>query len=137
MGQNGERDGQSWPTPEKASYGLVNFERRRYPRFSIDLPIEYYRLPSPEKKQGRVSNISEGGIMIYLPEKLDIGRQLRVKVFFPAESNLTAMEVIGEVVWIDICLEEGNEYRCGLKFIEVCPDDLKRLKNFLHDLAKI
>jgi c-di-GMP-binding flagellar brake protein YcgR len=94
-------------------------------------------LPSLEKKPARVSNISEGGIMIYLPEKLHMGQQLRAKVFFPAESNLTAIEVIGEVVWIDICLEEGNEYRCGLKFIEVAPDDLKRLKNFLHNLAKI
>lgn len=137
MGQNGEKDGQSLSGQEKARYGLVNFERRRYPRFSIDLPIEYYRLPSSEKKQARVSNISEGGIMIYVPEKLEIGQQLRVKIFFLAEPNLTAMEVIGEVVWIDLSLEEGNEYRSGLKFIEVSADDLGRLKNFLHHLAKI
>lgn len=137
MGHNGEKDDQSLPAQKKASYGLVNFERRRYPRFSIDLPIEYYLLPSPEKRQARVSNISEGGIMIYVPEKLAIEQQLQVKIFFPTEPNLTTMEVIGEVVWIDLCLEEGNEYRSGLKFIEVSPDDLKRLKNFLHDLAKI
>lgn len=137
MGQNGEKDRQSLSAEEKVHYGLVNFERRRYPRFSIDLPIEYYRLPSSEKRQARVSNISEGGIMIYVPEKLEIGQQLRVKIFFLAEPNLTAMKVIGEVVWIDLCLEEGNEYRSGLKFIEVSADDLKRLKNFLHDLAKI
>lgn len=137
MGQNGKKDSQSLAAQEKASYGLVNFERRRYPRFSIDLPIEYYRLPSSEKRQARVSNISEGGIMIYVPEKLEIGQQLRVKIFFLAEPNLTAMEVIGEIVWIDLCLEEGNEYRSGLKFIEVSADDLRRLKNFLHDLAKI
>ncbi len=137
MGENGEKDGQGLPAQEKASYGLVNFERRRYPRFSIDLPIEYYRLPSSEKRQARVSNISEGGIMIYVPEKLQIGQQLRVKIFFLAEPNLNAMEVIGEVVWIDLCLEEGKEYRSGLKFIEVSADDLRRLKNFLHDLAKI
>lgn len=137
MGQNGEKDSQSLPAQEKARYGLVNFEKRRYPRFSIDLPIEYYRLPSSEKRQARVSNISEGGIMIYVPEKLEIGQQLRVKIFFLAEPNLAAMEAIGEVVWIDLCLEEGNEYRSGLKFIEVSADDLRRLKNFLHDLAKI
>lgn len=137
MGQNGKKDSQSLPAQEKASYGLVNFERRRYPRFSIDLPIEYYRLTSSEKRQARVSNISEGGLMIYVPEKLEIGQQLRVKIFFLAEPNLTAMEVIGEVVWVDLCLEEGNEYRSGLKFIEVSADDLRRLKNFLHDLAKI
>lgn len=137
MGEDGEKDGQSWPGQEKARYGLVNFERRRYPRFSIDLPIEYLRLPSSEKRQARVSNISEGGLMIYVPEKLEIGQQLRVKIFFLVEPNLTAMEVIGEVVWIDLSLEEGNEYRSGLKFIEVSPDDLGKLKNFLQNLAKI
>lgn len=137
MGHNGEKDDQSLSAQKKASYGLVNFERRKYPRFSIDLPIEYYRLPSAEKRPARVSNISEGGLMIYVPEKLTIGQQLRVKIFFLAEPNLAAMEAIGEVVWIDLCLEEGNEYRSGLKFIEVSPDDLKRLKNFLHNLAKI
>ncbi len=137
MGQNGEKDDQGKPVQEKARYGLVNFERRRYPRFSIDLPIEYFRIPSPEKKQARTGNISEGGIMIYVPEKLEIGQQLRVKIYFLADPSLTAMEVIGEVVWIDLCLEDGNEYRSGLKFIEVSPDDLSRLKDFLHNLAKI
>ncbi len=137
MGQNGEKDDQGTPVQEKGRYGLVNFERRRHPRFSIDLPIEYFRMPSPEKKQARASNISEGGIMIYVPERLEIGQQLRVKIYFLADPSLTAMEVIGEVVWIDLCLEEGNEYRSGLKFIEVSPDDLSILKDFLHNLAKI
>lgn len=121
----------------KASYGLVNFERRRYPRFSIDLPIEYYRLNLKEKRQGRAGNISEGGLMVYFPERMDIGQQLRIKVFFPNEAKLVSLELVGEVVWVDIPLGNEVEPRCGLKFIEVSPEDLKRLRDFLNNLTKI
>lgn len=137
MEDNGEKGGQELTEKKKASYGLVNFERRKYPRFSIDLPIEYFCLNLPERRQARASNISEGGLMVYLPEKMDIGQQLRVKIFFPAVPSLAAVEIIGEVVWIDISLTENGEYRCGLKFIEVSSEDLRDLRNFLNNLARI
>jgi hypothetical protein len=58
----------------KPRYGAVNFERRKYPRFNVDLPIEYYRIDSSIGQTGKALNISEGGLLIYFPEQMEIGQ---------------------------------------------------------------
>jgi len=56
----------------KARYGTVNFEKRKHPRFSVDLPVEYSRA-NLSADHGRVMNASEGGLLLYLPEQMEIG----------------------------------------------------------------
>lgn len=117
-------------------YAIVNFERRRHPRFNIDLPIEYALIDSPMGGPGRASNISEGGLLVYFPEKIDIGQHLQLKLFFPSGSELNTIELQAEVVWIDIHLEKGwGDYRSGLRFIDIAAEDLTKLKNFLKNLS--
>ncbi|HSB05931.1 MAG TPA: PilZ domain-containing protein [Thermodesulfobacteriota bacterium] len=121
----------------KSHYGIVNFERRRFPRFSIDLPIEYYRTDSGIRFSGRALNASEGGLLVYLPEKVEIGETLRLKLFFTFGHDLIAIEVVAQVAWIDIHLgEEWGDYRSGLKFVDISSEDLNRLKNFLKNLSE-
>lgn len=121
----------------KPHYAIVNFERRRHPRFNIDLPIEYSLIESPISRPGRASNVSEGGLLVYFPEKIEIGQRLQLKLFFPSGSALNSIELQAEVVWIDIYLEKGwGDYRSGLRFIDIAPDDLTKLKNFLTTLSK-
>jgi c-di-GMP-binding flagellar brake protein YcgR len=126
--KNGEKE-------TKPRTGVVNFERRKYPRFSVDLPIEYSRIDSPIRHAGRGLNISEGGLLIYFPEKMDLSQYLRLKLFLPLGSELNAIEVLGEVAWMDIHLGEGwGDYRCGVRFIDISPEDVTNLKNFLRNL---
>lgn len=66
----------------KSHVGVVNLERRRYPRFSIDLPIEYNLIPSSLSHTGRALNVSEGGVLIYLPQQIELGQHLNLKLFF-------------------------------------------------------
>jgi len=121
----------------KPHYAIVNFERRRHPRFNIDLPIEYSLIESPISRPGRASNVSEGGLLVYFPEKIEIGQHLQLKLFFPSGSALNSIELQAEVVWIDIYLEKGwGDYRSGLRFIDITSDDLTKLKNFLTTLSK-
>lgn len=69
----------------KSHYGIVNFERRKHPRFNINLPVEYYRTNSSLGDEGtdtgRALNISEGGLCTYFPERIEIGQQLKLKLF--------------------------------------------------------
>jgi c-di-GMP-binding flagellar brake protein YcgR len=124
-------------TEGKPRIGIVNIERRKYPRFSIDLPIEYYPVLSSGTHTGRTINASEGGLLVYLPQKMEIGQHLRLKLFFHSGSNMNTIEMTGEVVWIDIHLETNwGDYRTGLKFIDISPEDLKRLQDFLMSLSK-
>jgi c-di-GMP-binding flagellar brake protein YcgR len=120
----------------KPRYGTVNFERRKYPRFNVDLPIEYSRIDSPISHAGKALNISEGGLLLYFPEQMDIGQYIRLKLFLSLGSELNAIEVLAEVVWMDIHLDKGEgDYRCGVNFIDVSPEDMTKLKNFLGNLS--
>jgi hypothetical protein len=120
----------------KPRYGTVNLEKRRHPRFSIDLPIEYYRIDSSVSYAGRGLNISEGGLLIYFPEQMDVSQYLRLKLFLPIGSELSAIEVLAEVAWMDIHLGESwGDYRCGVKFIDIFLEDMTKLKNVLKSLS--
>ena len=121
----------------KSRIGVVNLERRRNPRFSIDLPIEYQLIPPTFSYSGRVLNASEGGLLVYLPQQIEIGQHLKIKLFFASGPHLNSIEVVAEVVWIDIHLgKEWGDYRCGVKFIDISSDDLTQLKKFLKSLLE-
>ena len=121
----------------KLHYGIVNFERRKYPRFNIDLPIEYSLLSSPVNHPGRALNASEGGLLVYLSEKVEISQLLQMKLFFPSGSELNGVEIMAEVVWMDIHLgKDWGDYRCGVRFVDISPESLNKLKRFLRDLSE-
>lgn len=121
----------------KSHVGVVNLERRRNPRFSIDLPIEYQLIPPTFNYTGRIFNASEGGLLAYLPQEIEIGQHLKIKLFFASGAHLNSIEAVAEVVWMDIHLgKEWGDYRCGVKFIDISSDDLSKLKTFLKSLSE-
>ena len=118
----------------KLRYGTVNIEKRKHPRFNIDLPIEYARTDL-FIKHGRAINASEGGLLLCLPEQMEIGQHLRLKVFFSSGSELNKIETLVEVAWMDIYLgKEWGDYRVGVRFVDISPEDFSNLKNFLRSL---
>ena len=116
-------------------YGTVNFEKRKHPRFDVDLPIEYVRSGSVAGRSEAV-NASEGGLLVYLREEMEVGQYLSFKLFFSSGSELTTIETLVRVVWTDIHLEEDREdYRAGVEFADISPEDLEKLKKFLRSLS--
>jgi c-di-GMP-binding flagellar brake protein YcgR len=127
--KNGEKE-------TKPRYGTVNFEKRKHPRFSVDLPIEYYRMDSSIGHTGRAFNASEGGLLLYLTEQVEIGQYLKSNFPFTSGSEINSIEMLAEVAWIDIDLGEvWGDYRCGVKFIDISPVAMNNLKNFLRSLS--
>jgi c-di-GMP-binding flagellar brake protein YcgR len=121
----------------KPQYGIVNFERRRNPRFSVDLPIEYSRIDASEPNPGRMVNVSEGGLMLFLGQKLEVGQGLKIKIFFHSEPRLHSIEVKGNVAWTEIPFAREGDFRCGVKFTAIAPEDLAQLRQFLEHLSTI
>jgi hypothetical protein len=118
----------------KLRYGTVNFEKRKHPRFNLDLPIDYSRTDL-FVKHGRAVNASEGGLLLYFPEQMEIGQHLEIKLFFTSGSKMNTIEALVQVVWIDIHLGEGwEDYRTGVKFVDITPEGLNELKFFLRSL---
>ena len=120
----------------KLRYGVVNFERRKFPRFSVDLPVEYEQIDS-FIPAGRALDISEGGLLIYFSERMEIGQHLKLRLFFSAiGSDLSAIEAFVEVVWVEIDADKGfGDYRSGVKFIYITPQNMNCLKTFLINLS--
>jgi c-di-GMP-binding flagellar brake protein YcgR len=116
-------------------YGTINFEKRRHPRFNVDLPVEYAR-SNLVITHGRVANASEGGLLVYFPEKMEVGQHLSLKLFFSFGSELNIIETLTEVVWTDVDFgKDLGQYRTGLKFVDISLEDLEKLKGFLNSLS--
>ncbi len=120
----------------KPRIGIINFEKRRHPRFTVDLPLEYYRVNSPVPETGRAVNASEGGLLVYFPEEVKVGDHLRLRLFFNVGSELNTIEMVVQIAWVDLHLgREWGDYRSGVRFVDISPEDLDRLKTFLKNLS--
>jgi len=73
-------------------FGIVNLERRRHPRFVVDLPIEYWKIRNFKSCPSRATNLSEGGLLVFLSEQVEIGQNLRLNLFIDAGPDLNALK---------------------------------------------
>jgi len=118
-------------------YGIARLERRRHRRFTVSLPIEYYRVDSPINQTGQAFNASEGGLQILFPEKIEVGQSLKLRLFFSSDSELTIIEMVVEVVWVNTQLGgDEKHFRSGVRFVDVSPEDMIKLKKFLESLSE-
>jgi c-di-GMP-binding flagellar brake protein YcgR len=109
-------------------------ERRKYPRFSLDLPLEYRATSAPNVRGALVINASESGLLVHSIKEMAVGTKLKILVMFPEEYQLDNFEVLAEVVWKDIQWEENWEgYQLGLKFINLLEEDYLKLKQLLSN----
>jgi hypothetical protein len=121
----------------KSHVGIVHFEKRKYPRFTIDLPIEYDPADIPGNHPGRAVNASEGGLLIVLPERVEVGRHLKLKLFFASDAGFTTIQTLVQVAWADIHLgADWGDYATGVRFVDISAEDLMMLKGFLRSLSR-
>ena len=112
--------------------GPINMERRKHPRFLVDLAVKYWRINIPQSGPGRTGDISEGGVLLYLPEKIAAGQNIGVKIFIPTPFESQSIEAIGEAAWSDSQFWKKDFYhRAGLKFVDISAENSEELKNFL------
>ena len=117
--------------------GFVNFEMRRHPRYAVDLPIECSRINSPVSYTGQAINASEGGLMLYLFEKVEIGQHLKLALFVGSDSTLDTIDMIAQVVWVDIGSSRAmEEYRIGVMIADISSKDRLKLKDLLESLPE-
>ncbi len=99
------------------------WKTRRHHRYKYDGPVSYRRLgPSTS---GRVRNISEGGLMVELPEPLPPGTPLDLDI--PLGEGSIHAEV--EVVWSQD--SPNGSYPHGCKFTQLKLDGRMALAVFI------
>ena len=115
-----------------------DFEKRKHPRFLLNLPIEYYHMDDlPISYSCHSINASEGGLLIFLHERLKAGQHLNLKIFYHSGSNLLTIETTVQVVWVDELSGKEEEWPHGVKFVSITQQDLQQFKSFLDSLAPI
>jgi hypothetical protein len=86
-------------------------ERRRHRRYTFDGSVTYRRL-GPDTT-GRIRNLSEGGLLVELPELLSPGTQLDLIISVDDRS----VRAEAEVVWAqELPPTPAGSYRHGVKF---------------------
>jgi c-di-GMP-binding flagellar brake protein YcgR len=117
--------------------GVVAIERRKHPRFNLELPLDYFRIEDEENYGGIVANASELGILVYLPEKMEIGTALRIEIFYAKGLELETIKAITKVVWADLpARKTWGEYRYGLQFQSIDKRELSKLKSLLREVGR-
>jgi hypothetical protein len=109
-------------------------EKRKHPRFDLDLPLEYRETDSPHARGALVINASESGLLVHSIKDMPVGTKLNMTVLFPKGFELANFRVIAEIVWKDIHWGENhNGYQFGLKFVGILEEDHQKLKELLSE----
>jgi len=116
--------------------GVVAIERRKHPRFNLELPLDYFRIENKENYGGIVANASEMGILIYLPEKMEIGTLLSTEIFYAKGLELDSIRAVAKVVWADLpARKTWGEHRYGVQFQSIDKKNLSKLKNLFEEVG--
>jgi hypothetical protein len=119
----------------KHHFGVAKFEERAHPRFLLNLPVEYYPASIDKRGMGLTTNASEGGLIVYLRRHFQVGDLLKLKLFFSTGPALNTVETVSQVIWTEKL--KDAEYRCGMKFVDISPEDMDKLSSFLRKLSPL
>ena len=122
--------------PFESKMGVLSVEKRKHPRYSVELPLSYCRVDDKELFGGMVANASGGGVLVYLPERMEIGAVLKIEIFYLKGLELDAIEAIIKVVWNDLATKGSlGEHRYGLEFQYIDEKDYHRLLALLKEIG--
>jgi len=105
---------------------------RQYPRVILNLPIEYFT-NNHLLRYGHTYNLSPGGGMLNIPERLKIGQAMKLAIFFVWDAKLEAVKVNSQLVWVHETNSNGG-YRSGVKFLDLSAADRNKLQKFFTRL---
>ena len=117
--------------------GILAVEKRRYPRYTAEFPLDYAKVEEKETYGGMVANVSEGGLLVYLTQRMEMGTALRIEILYVQGLEFNTIKAIAKIVWSDLAAKESwGEYRYGLQFLHIEENDFARLMNLLKEIGK-
>ena len=121
----------------EARKGIFVIEKRRDPRYNVELPLDYSPINKKEDFRGTIANANEGGILVYLPERLGIGDLFKIRIFFSKDLELNTIQAIAKVVWADSAARKSaGEHRYGLQLQSFYKGDLHKFRGLLREVGK-
>lgn len=115
-------------------------ERRQHPRFSVQLPLDFWQTPDAVQR-GVVTDMSELGLGIRSIHEIQISAELEIRVYLPKVSlskagySFDRIEGTGRIIWRTPHREQDWEgYRYGMYIIKMAPDSRDRLMKYILTL---
>ena len=123
-------------TKPRAGEGIFIVERRKHPRFNVELPLDY-TIENQDHYGGVAVNASRGGVIVYLPVALVVGTALSIEIIFVKGFELNSIKVRAKVIWSNLAPKVSwGEYRYGLEFEKFQEGDLQKLKTLLREAGE-
>jgi len=112
-------------------------DRRRHPRLHLKLPMNYSRKELKAYYGGIVGNASEGGILVYLPEKLNSGEVLKIEILFAKGWELKTVRGMAKIIWSDLAVRKSRKiHRYGLQFQLFNKRNIQKLRILLKERVR-
>ena len=118
----------------KSGEGIAILERRREPRLRVELHLDYSPIVEREDRGGTLADANEGGLQVYLSEKLQIGDLFKIRIFASANSEVNTIQAIAKVVWANRTKGKFGKYRYGLQLQSFYKGDLNKYRTLLSGL---
>jgi c-di-GMP-binding flagellar brake protein YcgR len=107
----------------RAARALMKRERRRNIRIPVQIPVTVRSVDSIDTIQVTTSDLSEGGMAVNIPKRGRPSGKWQVSFVLPGSD--TPFDLAAEFAW------EGNAASAGLRFVQVSPDDARRLQEWI------
>jgi len=105
----------------------------KYPRVSIDLPLEYREMFNSRLRTGVIGNLSDMGLFFCCRHDMSVATTLRIKVMFTDGYVLAGFEAIAEIAWKDLSINgDYFEYRYGAEFTYISEENREKLDRLLR-----
>lgn len=105
---------------------------RKHARALLNLPVEYYATNPKAPRMGHTSDLSPDGVLLNIPEKLDIGQSIKLAIFVYLDKTVETIEVNSQVVWV-AGREKDGSFQSGVKFIDLSSNDRHKLEKFFEE----
>ncbi len=110
-------------------------ERRKHPRYLIDLPLNFQMTENSHIYTGLSINASETGLLIQAFQDIPIGVRLNIELLFPKDYELSNLEGTAQIIWKDQYVWNDYEgYKYGLQFIQISNESYDKLRLLLGSL---
>ena len=112
-------EGEGFAHPKQSGLRTGFAERRKYPRYDCELPIDCITTDS-EIHVGIAANISQNGMLVRLHDRIELGSPLRINVIFTKGFQLKIVRANAVVVWCKVTRHAfWGRYRYGLRLVEL------------------
>jgi len=109
-------------------------EKRRCPRLTVSLPIEYRKVDEPHPWGGLIENISEMGLRVLSTQRMAIGADLNIAVLFVNGYELTQFTVLARIIWKNLRFgEDWSGYEYGVNFVHISRSDRTKPQQLLQN----